>query len=264
MTEPEDMGYVAQVVPELAGLVRPLGDAKTHPDNARDHRIELIAQSLQTFGQRAPIVVQASTGLIVKGNGTYEAAKLLGWDAIAQTWQEMGDDEAMAFLFADNRTSDLASYKREKLLRGLQRLFDGPGITDSLWEPRELEDLRDEFTEITELPDQGAGEDEGLTGEEKAAAADKLRGEKLHEMSLLLNDGDYREFALWVQTLQKEWGLKGITDTIVLAVKYAVEHIVVHKEPEPEDARVEVEGRTDAQLKPLPITEEDPDENFPI
>jgi len=129
-----------------------------------------------------------------------------------------------------------------------------PGLPEYLRDPKNWDPtMREQW-----------GDDEGLTGEEKAAAADKLRGEKLHEMSLLLNDGDYREFALWVQTLQKEWGLKGITDTIVLAVKYAVEHIVVHKEPEPEDARVEVEGRTDAQLKPLPITEEDPDENFPI
>jgi len=231
----EEMGYVAKVAPELAAFIVPIDSVAYHPDNARQHRIEKIAQSLTTHGQRSPIIVQDSTNFIVKGNGTHEAAALLGWEHIAAVRQDMSNDEALEYLFADNRASDLSSYKRDKLLAGLEQLAEGPGILDTLFEISELEDLREEFRPIAQLPDSGSGEaaEDRPTGEQKAEQADKLPGAKLHEMPLLLTDSDYREVTMWIQSLQKEWGVKGVTDTIIMAIRYAVQHVGEAKPSEP-------------------------------
>lgn len=82
-----------------------------HPDpaNARTHsdrNIESIRASLAEFGQYKPIVVQAGTGKIIAGNGTYEAARLLGWENIDCNEIEADDMRAMAIAIADNRLGD--------------------------------------------------------------------------------------------------------------------------------------------------------------
>lgn len=96
------------------------------PDNARKHsekNLTAIANSLQEFGQRKPIVVTGE-GVIVAGNGTVEAAKLLGWDSVfaVRVPEEWGPDEIKAFAIADNRTAELAEWDLEKLSDQLSEL----------------------------------------------------------------------------------------------------------------------------------------------
>ena len=81
-----------------------------HPRNPRLGAIEAVAASLRRFGQRKPIVVQASTRQVVAGNHLVQAARALGWTEIAANVQDMDDAEATAFMLADNRTADLGSY----------------------------------------------------------------------------------------------------------------------------------------------------------
>ena len=62
------------------------------PENARIHserNIEAIARSLDRFGQRKPLVIQQKgRSLIIRaGNGTYEAAKRLGWETLERSAQ---------------------------------------------------------------------------------------------------------------------------------------------------------------------------------
>jgi ParB-like chromosome segregation protein Spo0J len=67
------------------------------PANVRRHperNLATIKGSLARFGQQKPIVVDAR-GIIIAGNGTFEAARALGWTA---------------FAIADNRTSELAEW----------------------------------------------------------------------------------------------------------------------------------------------------------
>ena len=99
-----------------------------NPDqnNARLHdekNLKAIQSSLTQFGQRKPIVL-TSSGLIVAGNGTTEAAKRLGWQEIAavrvpDSWSE---DEVKAFALADNRTAELATWSPEVLASQLLEL----------------------------------------------------------------------------------------------------------------------------------------------
>lgn len=226
----EVLGYIADISPALAerAEVVPIDSLKEHDYNPRQHRIEKIAQSLARFGQRKPVIVDADSGLIVAGHGVKEAASLLGWDRIAVIKESFQDDEeALEYLLADNRSSDLSSYKRDKLLKGLERLAAGPGITDTLFEVQELEDLREEFTPVAELPDTGASVEDGE--DEDYEPTPMSTGERLHELPILLKQADYHNVTVWLRALQVEWSLKGVTDTVVYAIKYAAEHVAEHK-----------------------------------
>lgn len=81
-----------------------------YPDsaNVRTHsqrNLDAIKASLARFGQVTPIVVDAK-GVIRKGNGTYAAAKALGWTEIKIVRIALAGSEATAYAIADNRTGD--------------------------------------------------------------------------------------------------------------------------------------------------------------
>lgn len=102
----------------LASLAIPLGSLVSLKNNPRLGDVGAISASYKEFGQMKPIVVvQNDDGkyTIVAGNHQYEAAKLLGWDSIACTVLEGDEKKAMAFAYADNRTSDLGGYDEDLL-----------------------------------------------------------------------------------------------------------------------------------------------------
>lgn len=213
--------FDAKIAPELKEFVRPIGDATRHPDNIRKHRIDKIAQSLRSHGQRAAIVVQKSTGLIVKGNGTHEAAELLGWTELAQIWQEMNDQEALAFLYADNKASDFSSYDRDKTIAGLKKMVEGPGLFDTLWSVEELEDLIEGDAGVTTLAPAGTEAEQvrtqsGVPGDAPAA---KAPPERMKEIPLVMTLADHAEFIDQLKALAKRYGTSGTINTIVTAVQ---------------------------------------------
>lgn len=93
--------------------------------NARKHddkNLKAIADSLNQFGQRKPIVVWRNT--VVAGNGTLIAARSLGWKEISvalipDDWDEL---KVKAFALADNRTAELATWNQEVLQSQLAEL----------------------------------------------------------------------------------------------------------------------------------------------
>jgi ParB-like chromosome segregation protein Spo0J len=106
------------------------------PSNARKHNdlnLKAIANSLEKFGQRKPIVVTPDS-IVVAGNGTLEAAKFLGWTeiAIARTPVGWTWDQIKAFALADNRSAELAEWDSETLKEQMLEL-DANG-----WELEEL------------------------------------------------------------------------------------------------------------------------------
>ena len=95
-----------------------LVDLHEDPKNARKHNkknIDLICKSLKEFDQYKNIVVQKSTGKIIAGNGTYQAAKVLGWDEIECNVVDIPDDKATAMAVVDNRSTDLSSWDNDVL-----------------------------------------------------------------------------------------------------------------------------------------------------
>jgi ParB-like chromosome segregation protein Spo0J len=78
------------------------------PANVRTHserNIAVIVACLKRFGQQTPIVVDEH-GIIRKGNGTYTAAKSLGWTEIKIVRTTLTGSEATAYAIADNRSGD--------------------------------------------------------------------------------------------------------------------------------------------------------------
>lgn len=82
------------------------------PANARKHperNLEAIKGSLARFGQQKPIVV-SKDGVVVAGNGTLAAARVLGWEKVSVVRTALTGTDLTAFALADNRTAELAEW----------------------------------------------------------------------------------------------------------------------------------------------------------
>lgn len=117
---------------------------KPHPANPRRGDVDVILKSLTAHGQYRPIVAQRSTGHILAGNHTWQAARRLKWSKIAVTWLDVDDHTAEKILLADNRTSDLASYDDAALLDLLTNLPDLEGTGFDRYDIDRLSGLFDE------------------------------------------------------------------------------------------------------------------------
>jgi len=95
------------------------------PRNARKHdakNLKAIADSLEQFGQRKPIVVWGRT--VVAGNGTMAAARSLGWKqiSIVRVPDDWSADQVKAYALADNRSAELAVWDEQVLASQLLEL----------------------------------------------------------------------------------------------------------------------------------------------
>lgn len=87
------------------------------PANANDHpdeNIQVIRDSLRKFGMQTPLVVDARN-VVLKGNGTLQAARLEGWTQVAIVRTSLADASAMAYAIVDNRSSELSKWNNKKL-----------------------------------------------------------------------------------------------------------------------------------------------------
>ena len=106
------------------------------PQNARKHsdeNLSAIASSLKEFGQRKPIVVTEGN-VIVAGNGTLEAARLLGLTDVdvVRVPKSWSSDQVKAFALADNRTAELAEWNHVELSEQLSHLQVADWAVESL------------------------------------------------------------------------------------------------------------------------------------
>lgn len=104
-----------------AGVIRdlPVAVLAQHPRNYKAHprpQVERLALSLQRYGQRKAIVVQASTNMVVAGHGILAAAKQLGWQKLRCDVWDCTDAEARAYLVDDNELERGADPDSEALL----------------------------------------------------------------------------------------------------------------------------------------------------
>ena len=126
-----------------SSLAEDAGNARGHKDSS----IEAIAASLKRFGQLKPIVVR--NGVVIAGNGSLRAARLLGWPSIAAVnVDHLTAHEAKAFAIADNRTAELSHWNFDVLetqLKGLKILEDDEGLLNALgFSDKELLSLMNE------------------------------------------------------------------------------------------------------------------------
>jgi len=127
---PGDMEWTG--APDLKPTLRPIEDLILLPGNPRRGDVDAVAKSLQRFGQRKPIVVNAD-GVIIAGNHTYQAVLQNGWSHVAVIdASDLDGREQRAYSLADNRLSDLAEYDQEGLLAMLEEAATTAGGLEGL------------------------------------------------------------------------------------------------------------------------------------
>jgi hypothetical protein len=93
--------------------------------NARTHskkQLRQIADSIQRFGWTNPVLVDGDGGIIA-GHGRVEAAKLLGLVEVPTiSIDDLTEAQKRAYIIADNRLAELASWDSEVLAGELQFL----------------------------------------------------------------------------------------------------------------------------------------------
>jgi ParB-like chromosome segregation protein Spo0J len=117
----------------------------TFDKNPRRGNIDMIAESLKTWGQFKPIVVNLGTKLpkgkqnkIVAGNHTFLGAKRNKMDSIVVSFIDVDESTARAIVLADNKTSDGGTYDDALLAELLASL---PDIEGTGYSETEAEDL---------------------------------------------------------------------------------------------------------------------------
>ena len=129
----------------------PIDTIKPYPNNPRklsETAIEKVAQSIQEFGFRQPIVVDKDR-VIVVGHTRYRASKKLGYKQVPITIAEnLTKEQINAYRIADNRTNEEAKWDEELLKMELKELdykefdlkmtgFDDKQINDLLFEEKQ-------------------------------------------------------------------------------------------------------------------------------
>jgi hypothetical protein len=165
----------------------PIDSIERHPENARTHNIDIIAESLLVHGQFQPLIVQKSTGLILAGNGRHEAAERIGVKDVDVIYLDVDDEEALRILLVDNRSSDLGGYDNTQLLSLLQRAgsLEGTGFL--------AEDVDDLIALLQEKPDETS-----MVGRDpQGGISERSLGYLTRSVRSILLDYEGQEF-LWV------------------------------------------------------------------
>lgn len=116
--------------------MREISTLKENPRNPNKHpqfQLERLAEIIKGNGWRQPVTVSDLSGLIVKGHGRYQAAKLAGFTQIPVEVQHYETEaEEMADLLADNKIAELAEMDEEavsKILNEIQESGLPIGLT---------------------------------------------------------------------------------------------------------------------------------------
>lgn len=125
---------------------RPITEIKPYARNPRknDGAVAQVADSIQKFGFRQPIVVD-DDDVIVVGHTRFKAAKKLGMERVPVT-KMTGVDPALVakYRIADNRLNELADWDNEMLIQELDDVLAKTGNTDLTgFDAREIDRLRE-------------------------------------------------------------------------------------------------------------------------
>jgi len=134
--------------------------------------VDAVARSIQAFGFRAPIVVDAN-GIILAGHTRYKAAQQLGLDTVPVVWQsDITEIQARGYRIADNKVAEIATWDRDALDDEVRELaetadadLDALGLAS--WELERI--LADATSEVALEPD-GQNHAQKSTGQATAPA----------------------------------------------------------------------------------------------
>lgn len=172
------------IATKLRSLAVDIGKVSPDPGNPNEHdqqSIDMIAASLQKFGQDQPCVARKS-GVLIKGEGRYRAAVKLGWTKIAVVFVDEDEADSIARGIADNAAADYSYLDPDKLTSQLGEIDTG----------FENADLRRMFAELEPdviADDDGEAPDLSTLLSGKQTVADmELRPEEHYDFVVLLAD----------------------------------------------------------------------------
>lgn len=154
--------------------------------NPKDHRIDLLTDSIYRFGFTEPLLLDERTGLLISGHGRLTTIRKMrdegqeppegisieggSWAIpVVKGWASRSDEDAKAALIALNKTSEIGGWVDEDLLVMLDELAEidtglvGVGFDDDSIEQlrRDLENLSkvQEFDDEVERPSADEADD---------------------------------------------------------------------------------------------------------
>lgn len=139
------------IIDSLLPLAVPIDSIREDPRNARKHdkrNLDVIKKSLETYGQRKPVVCQGD-GTIEAGNGLYRAAKELGWTQLAVVKVNDDPDYAAGYAVMDNKSAETSAWDLPVLKDVLQALDTGAFSMEATgFDETEIEQLMTQFAPV--------------------------------------------------------------------------------------------------------------------
>ena len=139
----------------------------TFEKNPRVGDVNAIMQSIRTFGQFRPIVVNAKNNRIIAGNHTFLAIRKMGEEQILASFVNVDDKTARAMVLADNKLADRGQYD-DRLLAELLASIDTELIDATGYSAEEVDTLSRLISTNT---DQVASDLENRAEEERGGFA---------------------------------------------------------------------------------------------
>lgn len=125
-----------------------ISEIKPYENNPRnnDEASKKVAESIKEFGFKVPIIVDKNN-VIIAGHTRYKAAKYLKIESIPVIKAEdLTPEQVKAFRIMDNKSSELASWDYEALLKEMESLkLENYDIEFTGFELEEVESLFDEY-----------------------------------------------------------------------------------------------------------------------
>lgn len=145
----------------------PRSELKHHPHNVRQGDVGALVQLFTENGYYGALIVQRSTGYVIKGNHSMDALDQLDVDPMPVLWLDVDDATARRMAIADNRATDLATNDQAALADELRWLreqlgsLDGTGFDDD-----DLDELQREIDRtLREVNGEGKGDGSAQLGD---------------------------------------------------------------------------------------------------
>lgn len=191
-----------------------ISEISQDPLNARKHserNIEAIVASLRAFGQQKPIVLD-HRNIILAGNGTFEAAKRLGWTEIDVVRTELQGSQAALYAIADNRTAELAEWDMPVLQKQMtvfqQEMLD---VSVTGFSDMELVGiLPDDSLDLESVESEAERDGSGIIDQNAS---------HVRMVQLFLNTDTLPDFTEYVTFLGEIYGTENATDTVMECLK---------------------------------------------
>jgi hypothetical protein len=133
-------------------------NSRKHPE----HQLKALVSAIKRFGFTQPLIIDEEL-TILAGHARYEAAKRLNLDAVpCRILSDLSSDEKAAYVIADNKIADEASWDYDNLIPELERIADLSFDEDfaAIFDPIGFglldEDPADQYKPVLD-PIQGAG-----------------------------------------------------------------------------------------------------------